>query len=151
MKKKTIIIIAACVLLVLAILGGTALGRRLAKRHTDIIGVTTLIERNLVIMNSASGTEFVSGSGTITVGEGERLHVEYALKEGSYDLAFHLGDDGLDVFHNTDLTALPAEGEVFGRSGVEGSGSFDLEVPAGVYTVFFDMHKAVGSTTISAK
>ena len=147
MKRKTLMILAVTALLVLSLSG---CGRLLSRDHTDIIGVTTLTEKNTVVMNSPTGDEFVSGSGKITIGEGERLHVEYALDKGSFDLAFHKGSDGLDVFKSADLEALPMEGDVFGKSGVEGSGSLELEAPAGEYTVYFAIHDTVGSATVSA-
>lgn len=119
-------------------------------RHKDITGVTTLTKENIVVMNSPTGEEFVSGSGTITVGQGEIVHLEYKLSEGSFDLALNAGDGSLDIFQSTDLENLPSDGEVFGRSGVTGSGELDIEAPAGEYTVFFNMHGAAGSATVSA-
>ena len=148
MKRKTLIIYTVALLLVLAMSG---CGRLLSRDHNDIIGVTTFSEKNTVVMNSPTGDEFVSGSGKIILGEGEKLHVEYTLDKGSFDLAFHMGSDGLGVFDSADLDTLPVQGDVFGKSGVEGSGSFELDAPAGEYTVFFSIHDAAGSASVSAE
>ena len=141
--KKTVIIL---VMLIAVLLTASACG----SRHTDIIGVTTLTGDNKVVMNSASGDEFVSGSGNITLGEGEVLHLEYELTEGSFDLACHEGNVGLDVFETVDLSSLPLTGEVFGASEISGSGTLDLEAAPGDYTVFFTVHGAVGQAVLTA-
>ena len=147
MKKKTIIILAAALLFAAA---AVYVGVRLHNRGTDIIGVTTLPDRNTVIVNAKTGKEFVSGSGKLTVGAGEHIHLEYALTAGSFDLAFHEGSDGLDVFRNADLENLPSTGEVFGKSDLSGSGSLDFEAADGEYTVYYNNHGAIGTAKITA-
>lgn len=141
MKRTTVFLLALALLLTAAACHG---------KMTDVIGVTTLTEKNIVVMNAETGDEFVSGSGKLTVSEGEHIHVEYALDAGSFDLAFHAGDGSLDIFQSADLENLTADGDVFGASGLTGSGSLDLEAPAGEYSVFFSMHEAVGAATVSA-
>ena len=122
-------------------------GLRISRRGTDLIGVTTL--DNTVIMNSKTGKEFVSGSGKLTLGEGERIHLKYSLDAGSFDFAVNSGSNGLDIFDSTDLGSLSDEGEVFGRSGITGKGSLDFKAGPGEYTLFFNMHDAVGTATAS--
>ena len=148
MKKKSIFLIAAAVVLIAAIAYAVT---RLSNRWTDIVGVTTLEKKNTVIMNAKTGEEFVSGSGKLTVGEGERIHIEYALTAGSFDLAFHQGSAGLDVFQSAELENLPNVGDVFGKSGVSGNGSLDFEAAPGEYTVYFNQHGAIGTATVTAK
>jgi len=146
--KKTVLLIAAA--LVIAA-GACYVGVRLHNRGRDIIGVTTLNNNSSVIMNSRTGEEFVSGAGKLTVGEGEHIHLRYELSAGSFDLAFHKGEDGLDVFDAANLEALPESGEVYGRSGVSGNGALDFPAEEGVYTVFFQMHGAIGTAELTAE
>ena len=75
--------------------------------------------------------------------------MKYALDEGSLDLAFHEGDGDLGIFQTADLQNLTADGEVFGQSGIAGTGSLDFTVAGGDYTVYFQLHDAVGSATVS--
>ena len=70
------------VVAVLLVAAGIYTGIRLAKHGTDIIGVTTLPDRNTVIMNAKTGDEFVAGTGYLTVAEGEHIHLEYDLSAG---------------------------------------------------------------------
>ena len=144
MKRRKITSAAAAVCL-LSVLMLTSCS--MFSRHKDITGVTTLPKENTVVMNSPSDGAFVNGSGNLTVKDGEMIHLKYELSSGSFDLAFHPGNEGLAVFESADLENLPSEGDVFGRSGIEGSGELDIEAPAGEYTVFFNMHSAVGSAT----
>ena len=145
MKRKTVRAASfmACILLFFSLTGCG-----LFSRHRDITGVTTLTDENTVVMNSPSGTEFVSGSGRVTVKEGQVIRVKYEIREGSFDLALNAGDGSLGVFETADLDNLTAEGEVFGASGVTGTGELDIEAAAGEYTVFFKLHGAVGSATV---
>ena len=144
LMKKAIL----CLLLALTILSVLA---ACGSDMTRNIGVTTIEDKRLVVMNAESGNEFVSGSGHITVAEGEHLHVTYDLSAGSFDLAFHAGKTSLDVFTDVDFTALTTTGEVFGQSGVSGSGSFDLEAAPGDYTVYYNMHGAIGTSRVTAE
>lgn len=137
---------AACM-----ISGLTLTGCSIISRHKDITGVTTLSKENTVVMNSPTGKEFVTGSGNLTVGDGEVIHLKYDLSEGSFDLACNEGNEDLDIFESTDLEKLSSEGEVFGISGIEGSGELDIHAAAGEYTVFFNLHSAVGSATVSVE
>ena len=148
MKNKRIVLILVILVIIAAVIYGAV---RLRNRGTDIIGVTTLENRNTIIMNSKTGQEFVSGSGTLTVSENERIHVEYALDTGSFDLAFHKGSDGLDVFENSDLDNLSDTGDVFGKSNISGKGSLDLEAASGEYTVYFNQHGAAGTATVTTE
>lgn len=148
MKRKILIILVLAACLIIAASG---CGTRISERHTDIIGVTTIPEKNTVIMNAKTDEEFVSGTGKITVGEGERIHVESSLETGSVDLALHAGDGSLDVFTGADLENLPVEGDVFGISGLEGDGSFDLDAAEGEYSIYFALHDAAGNVTVSTK
>ena len=145
MKRKTVRVTA---LLVCVILLVSLTGCGLFSRHRDITGVTTLTDENTVIMNSPSGTEFVSGSGVITVKEGQAIRLTYEILEGSFDLALNAGDGSLGVFESADLGNLTSEGDVFGVSGVTGTGELEIEAAAGEYTVFFKLHGAVGSATV---
>lgn len=134
MNKKALIIAIGVLLAALA--GYT--GYRFAIRGTDIIGVTTLTRKNMVIMNAKTGSEFVSGTGKLTVAEGEGLHLEYNLASGSVDVAFHSDEK-------------PAEGS-FSEAGIEGKGSLDFDAAvSGTYTVRITNHSAVGKVTVSAK
>ena len=143
MNGKRLLLLVLTALLVISAAG--------CGHGTDIVGVTTLPKKNIVIMNSRTGTEFVTGSGTVTVKQGEHIHLEYALSAGSFDLAFHAGDARLDVFERADLENLTTEGEVFGKSGIAGTGSLDFEAQPGEYTVYFALHEAVGTARVSAK
>ena len=148
MKKILFVIISVIAAVFVIVLAAC---NYLKVRHRDITGVTTLSKENTVIMNSPTGEEFVTGSGTLTVGEGEKIHAEYKLDAGSIDIAFHAGDDGLAVFDDTDMENLADEGDVFGKSGIEGSGTLDFEASPGEYTVFITIHKAVGSATLKTE
>ena len=148
MKKKIIILIIAALVLIAA---GSYVAVRIINRGTDIIGVTTLEKKNTVIMNANADSDYGAGSGKLTVGEGERIHVEYALKAGGFDLAFCQGSNGLEVIRSSDLQNLSDTGEVFGRSGVSGSGSLDFEAAPGEYTVYFNRNGAAGTAKVTAK
>ena len=153
MKKKTILILSVVVVILIA--AGAYVGFRMANRGQDIIGVTSLTKENKVIMNSATGNEFVSGSGTITVKEGEHIHLTYKLKSGSFDIGFNPGTDGvLEAVTNLDMTELedptqnPSEYAIE-QKGIEGNGGADFEAQSGEYTVYFTMNGAVGTATVS--
>lgn len=77
--------------------------------------------------------------------------MEYALDAGSFDLAFCMGNNALDMISNSDLDNLSASGEVFVKSGVSGKGSIDFEVVPGEYTVYFKQHGPVGTVSVTAK
>lgn len=153
MKKKLLPVLV--VLLAALIAGGVYYWTRLSKSSTDIIGVTTLTKKNTVIMNSASGDEFVSGTGRITVGEGEHIHLTYKLKGGSFDIGFAPGADNTDeALKNLDMTELEAPGDApsayaMEKTGVEGNGEEDFEAESGEYTVYFTMHGAVGTASVT--
>ena len=102
-------------------------------------------------MNSKTGKEFYAGSGKLNVGEGERIHMQYALDGGSFDLAFCKGGNALDVISNSDLDNLSVSGDVFGKSRVSGKGSIYFEASPGEYTVYFKQHGAVGTVTVTAQ
>lgn len=155
MKKKT----AAIVTVILAVLiaAGVYVGLRIYRHGTDIIGVTTLTGKNRVIMNSATGNEFESGNGRITIGEGGSAHVTWKLSEGSFDLAFAAARG-----EKTDADLLaegqePAEPETGGitydlrEDGIQGSGEADFDLEAGTYDVSFIMHGAVGTAEVTSK
>ena len=89
MKKKTMIILAVVLLLVLA--AAAYAGVRLARRGTDITGVTTLPDRNTVYVNSGA---FEAGSGWLTVGEGEAIILKYDFSAGSIDVFFRADENG---------------------------------------------------------
>ena len=149
MSKKSIILIVAAALIVIA-----AVVARFCLRDTDVVGVTSYPNKNTVVLCCKSGSEFVNGSGSVTVGEGEYIHLEYALQSGSFDSALHAGDGSLDVFRDADMTKLPEtaeDGGVFGTSGVSGKGGVDYEVAPGSYTVFFTIHDTVGKATVSVR
>ena len=147
MNRRFFIILVLAVFVIVA----TSACGSLQRRHHDITGVTTLPDENIVIMNSPTGKEFVSGSGSVTVGEGKRIHVEYSLDDGSIDLAFYKGDGNLEVFEKTDLENLTNDGDVFGKSAVSGTGSIDFEASSGEYAVYFNLHSAIGSVTVGAE
>ena len=146
MKKKNIILIIAVLVLIAA---GYA-GMRLKNRWTDITGITTVRDRNTVYMNSKTGKEFEAGSGSLKLGEGQVIHVEYALDSGNFDIAFNEGNESHTVFFNAPLDNLPDKGDVFGKSAVSGKGSLDFEATPGEYTVFIRQHGAIGSATVTA-
>lgn len=152
MKKKVILIVIAVLLAVLA--GYT--GYRFAKRGTDIVGVTTLSDKNTVIMNAKTGNEFVSGTGYLTVAEGEGLHLEYDLSSGSFDVAFRADEEGVAAAQAMDLENLPTEENMtgegsFGKQELTGKGSLDFEAEPGSYTVHITNHGAIGKATVTAK
>ena len=150
MKKKSMILIIVALILIAAV---AYIWVRLNNRWTDINGVTTVSERNAVYMNSKPGTDFYAGSGELTVSDSKHIHVEYSLDAGSFDLAFHVyvkGSNDLDV-RSAELSNLPDSGDVFGKSGVSGKGSLNLEAVPGTYKVYFKSHGAVGSATVTAK
>ncbi len=146
-KKKIVLTVTVLVLIAVSIYTGM----RIKNRWTDINGVTTVPDRNTVYMNSKTGKEFESGCGYLTVGEGQHIHVEYAIDTGSFDLAFHKGNGNQTVFFNAPLDNLPDAGDVFGKSGISGKGSLDFEASRGEYMVFFRQHGAIGSATVTAK
>ena len=148
MKKKSIVLIVAALVVIVAI---AYVGMRFINRGTDINGVTTLVEKNTVIMNVKPGKDFAGGSGKLTVDEGKRIHVEYALDAGSFDLAFCKGSNALDVLRSAKLDSLPDAGEVFGKSGVSGKGSLDLDAVPGEYTLYLNPHDTIGTATVTAK
>ena len=154
MRKKTIAII---IVLIIAVITALAyLVPRLLNRGRDIIGVTSFEKTNEVIMNSATGSEFVKGTGMITIGEGQHAHLSWKLKEGSFDLAFvKNAEDGQDAGTETEGLALP-DPAIAERTydmmeeGIEGSGETDFELEAGVYEVDFIMHGAVGTAKLTS-
>ena len=150
MKKKRIVLLVAALVLIVA----TAyVWLRLNSRWTDINGVTTVNERNTVYMNAKPGNDFYAGVGYLTVGEGKRIHAEYDIESGSFDLAFRIyvkGRSGLDV-RSSMFDDLPDSGEVFGKSGVSGKGSLSFEVAPGEYEVYFKSHDTIGSATVIAR
>ena len=150
MKKKGIIILAGIIVVIIltAILCSCS-------RDRSIVGVTTYPEKNTVVLNCKTGNEFADGSGKITVGENEYIHLEYDLKSGSFDLALCEGNSDLGVFRDADMSDLPSPdtaeaGSVCGTSGIKGKGSLDYKVPEGKYTVFFTIHDTVGRADVSA-
>ena len=152
MKKVVICIVA--VLVVCAAVVGVVLFQH---RGGDIIGVTSYADKNTVIMNSKEGNEFVSGTGSITVKEGEGIHLDYKLKSGSFDIHFTPGKDAVQEAVESDkLEDLPEPEEpdldgAVGQTGVEGSGDLDFDVEPGEYTVIFNMNGAIGKATVTAK
>ncbi len=159
MKKKTIVIIIVVVVLALIIAAAVYIGVRLHRHGTDIIGVTTLTDRNTVIMNAVESGGFKSGTGVINVGEGERIRLDYDVSGGSFDFAFAAGEDA--VFSavrdadNMDVAELPTDDVMpetppDGETGLEGAGSVDFDVEPGAYTVYFTMHGAIGTATVTA-
>ena len=152
MKKKAILIVIAALLAVLA--GYTTY--RFATRGMDIVGVTTLSDKNQVIMNAKTGNEFVSGTGYLTVAEGEGLHLDYNITSGSIDVSFRADEEGVAAAQSMDLENLPTaenmtgEGS-FGEQELTGKGSLDFEAEPGSYTVFITNHSAIGKATVTAK
>lgn len=145
--KKIII----CLVAVVLVAGAVMVGVRLSKRGTDLIGVTSLEKKNTVIMNAKSGSDFTAGSGILNIGQGEGIHLEYALETGSFDLALAKSSVGLEAIRDSDLENLPDQGEVYGKSGVSGKGELDFPADPGEYTLYFNMHGAVGSAQATAK
>ena len=146
-KKRIILTVAAFVLIAIA----AYVGLRLKNRWTDINGVTTVYERNTVYMNVRPGKDFAGGSGYITVEEGKRIHVEYAVETGKFDIAFYKGSNALSVIRNSDLDNLSSSGNVFGKSGISGKGSIDFEAEPGEYEVYFKSHDTIGSAIVTVK
>ena len=140
MKKKTV----ALIVLALIVVAGAYIAVRMKNRGTDIIGVTTLYDRNTVIMNAKTGQEFVSGRGTLTVGEGERVHMEYDLSAGALDIAFFEGGDNAPL--EEDMS-----GGLFGQEGVSGKGALDFDAAPGSYSVQIAVHDAVGRAVVTTK
>lgn len=148
MSKKRIILTAAVFVLIVA---AAYVGLRLKNRWTDINGVTTVYERNTVYMNVRPGKDFAGGSGYITVEEGKRIHVEYAVETGKFDIALNKGSNALSVIRNSDLDNLSSSGNVFGKSGISGKGSIDFEAEPGEYTIYFNPHDTIGSAIVTVK
>ena len=150
MKKKSIVLMIVLLIMIAAIVCAWI---RFSSRWTDINGVTTVSERNTVYMNLKPGTDFYAGSGQLTVDEGKRIHVEYALDSGTFDLAFRVyakGSDGLDV-QSPVFDNLQDSGNVFGKSGVSGKSTLGFDAAPGVYEVYFKSHNAAGSATVTAR
>ena len=150
-KRKIIIVILVVVAVILAC--GAYLAMRLKRRGTDIIGVTTQAEKNVVIMNSASGNEFESGRGNITVGEDEHVVLTWELKSGSFDIKFS-EPEALEDSASASLDELETEASaeyVQETNAVEGSGKETYDLGSGDYTVSFIMHGAVGTATVSVE
>ena len=141
MNRAKIMILAIVAVL---IAGGAYVGVRLAGRGKDIIGVTTLPDENIVIMNARSGDEFVSGSGNISVKEGQKIYLSHDLKSGSFDLAIGLSTG---TGEPEDAGDLP-EGYLKEKDGIEGKGEQFFELEGGDYTVVFTMHGAIGTARI---
>lgn len=160
MNKKKIAIICVAALVVIA---GAYVALRLHNRGTDIIGVTTLTDRNTVIMNSKTGAEFVAGEGQLAVSEGERIHVEYDLSGGTIDISFNeLTSSGAayeditpenvpDVLENLPAPEDMAGEGAFGQDGVTGKGGLDFDAAPGGYNVHIAQHGAIGKATVTAK
>ena len=155
MKKKTVLI--ASVVILAAVAAVAFVGMRLARYGTDIIGVTTLPDRNIVIMNSKTGREFVSGTGYLDVAEGEHIHLTCDLSAGSIDLAFQPGGDvDISPADPEDLTDLPdiedltAE-DVSGQDGISGKTELDFDAGPGAYVIVFTNNGAVGTATVTAE
>ena len=147
MKKKMMLFLI--VILAALIAAGAYIGVRLARHGRDIVGVTTLTEKNTVIMNAYTGDEFVSGTGMLSVAEGRRAHLSYKLKEGSFDLTFvsktENTGDALPEFE----TETVSEEYDRKQDGIEGSGELDFDLDAGEYEVTFTMHGAVGTAKLT--
>ena len=150
MKKKKIVLLVSALVLIAAI---AYVWLRLNNRWTDINGVTTVHERNTVYMNSKPGKDFYAGVGYLTVGENKRIHAEYDLESGSFDLAFRRYIEertGLDV-RSSAFDNLPDSGDVFGKSGISGQGSLNFDVAPGKYEVYFKSHNSIGSATVTER
>lgn len=151
MKKKSIILIIATLLLIAAV---AYIWLRLTNRWTDINGVTTVYERNTVYMNAKPDEDFYSGGiGELTVSGDRHIHVEYSFDTGSFDVAFQIyvkGSKNLDMLSSV-FDNLPNSGDVFGKSSVSGKGILDLEAAPGTYVVYFKSHGAVGSAIVTAE
>ena len=109
--------------------------------------------RNTIYMNEPSGAGLFTGYGQLTIDEGRHIHVEYALDSGSFDLAFRVYVEGNDelpvkspVFKN-----LQKSGEIFGKSGIFGKGTLDLDAAPGTYEVHFRPHDVVGWAIVTEK
>ena len=127
-------------------------------RGGDIIGVTSYPDKNKIIMNTARDNEFVSGQGTITVGEGEVIHLEYDQKAGSFDVAICMGkDDVIEAILSSESLdsseiPVPEEMEHFETmTGIEGTGSLDFDVDPGDYTLIFYPHDSEGKVTVTTQ
>ena len=147
---------AVIILIVVGVLAAVLVGVLFfTMRDTNIVGVTTYPDRNTVVLCCKTGSEFVNGDGKITVGEGEHLRLDHALKAGSFDLALYRGEDGLEPFRDVDMANLPAPDAatdgVCGVSGVAGTGTLDLEVAPGTYMLLFTIHDTVGTATVTAE
>lgn len=149
-SRKPVFGLIAGIVVLAAIIAVFAAGK-IFSYHKDITGVTTLASENKVVMNSSTAGAFVSGEGLIFVNDGEMLHLEYSLSEGSFDIAFHADSVDLDVFKEADLENLTLDGEVFGASAISGRGSLDFAAAPGQYTVFYNMHETVGSATVGTE
>ena len=100
-----------------------------------------------------SGTGLFTGYGQLTIDEGKHIHVEYALDSGNFDLAFRIYAEG-----NADLAVespvfknLQKSGEIFGKSGISGKGTLDLDAAPGTYEVHFRPHDVVGWAIVTEK
>ena len=150
MKKKRIILLIVAIVLIVA----TAyVWLRLNNRWTDINGVTTVSERNTVYMNAKPGKDFYGGVGYLTVGENKRIHVEYDLESGNFDLAFrrYVEKRSTIDLRSSAFDNLPDSGEFFGKSGISGKGSLNFEVAPGEYEVYFKSHDSIGSATVTER
>ena len=83
---------AVIILIVVGVLAAVLVGVLFfTMSDTNIVGVTTYPDRNTVVLCCKTGSEFANGDGKITVGEGEHLRLDHALKAGSFDFALYRG------------------------------------------------------------
>ena len=147
MSKKTALFIAA------ALVVAAAAAYLLFPREPTVIST----ENNVVTVKGTRGGRAGGGSGVVAVGEGEHLHLTYALTRGSFDVTFAglAGEQNENTFPmealNGDTPATLLSGDPFGETGLEGNGSLDFAVQPGEYMAFFHLHHMTGEATLSAQ
>ncbi len=149
MKKKTILI----VIIALVVAAAGYVGYRLAIRGTDIIGVTTQPGKNTVYINSG---DFEGGAGYLTVGEGQKIHVKYAVGSGSFDIVFRADEDAAAAYETMDVENLPTAEEMtgegaFGETGLTGKSEASFTAEPGFYTVYVTNHNMTGKATVTVR
>lgn len=135
MKKKATILAAILVLAALL----SACGGQCAILSND--------DNTVSLMAENSGDS--GGTGIISVAEGEQLHLEYDMKKGSFDLSIGDGATDIDLSLEEIQNELFNGGEIFSQSGLEGTGSLDIQAAPGEYTVAVMYHDATGEGTLS--
>lgn len=115
---------------------------------------------------TALNSEESGGSGIITVGEGEILHVDYKLSKGTFDITVagepfepaeitNVDASAPEMAETTEqnaqdiIDAFTGEGQ-YKETGLTGEGSLEFAVQPGDQTLYIMLHDATGEILITA-